>query len=126
MECIVHYKNIKFSKKLIAVTESSFKTLKESKRIREELGGENLHYEQSIKIPNEFKKYKLLFYHRECRAKFTNAQTLLKRKSDQDEGANKSSKKRPKRNDTFFFPNHCMFCKKVRITVKKRKLNYQK
>ena len=45
-------RTLSFPKKLIAVTESSFKTLKESKRIREELGGENLHYEQSIKIPN--------------------------------------------------------------------------
>ena len=56
MECIVHYKDIKFSKKLTPATESSYNTLKECKRIREDLGGSNRHYEQSCRIPDIFDK----------------------------------------------------------------------
>ena len=125
MECIVHYKDIKFSKKLIPATESSYNTLKECKRIREDLGGSNRHYEQSCRIPDIFDKDVPLFYHRECHSKFTNIQTLVKRKFTQD-NTNEISKKRAPRKESFFFPNHCMICKKTRTSVNKKEIKLSK
>ena len=125
MERIVHYKDIKFSKKLIPATESSYNTLKECKRIREDLGGSNRHYEQSCRIPDIFDKDVPLFYHRECRSKFTNIQTLVKRKFTQD-NTNEISKKRAPRKESFFFPNHCMICKKARTSVNKKEIKLSK
>ena len=49
--------------------------LKDCKYIRLELGGENLHSEQCKGIPDDVP----LYYHRECRARFTYAQTLKKK-----------------------------------------------
>ena len=117
-KCIIHYKHRKVSTKLLAVNENIHQTLKDCKYIRLELGGENLHSEQSKGIQDEFDENVPLYYHREYRAKFIYAQTLKKRKV---ESANVDVElKHPKRTeDTYFFPKHCMICKKNRITVKK-------
>ena len=89
------------------------------------LVGTNRHYEQSCRIPDIFDKDVSLLYHRECRSKFTNIQTLVKRKFTQD-NTNEISKKRAPRKESFFFPNHCMFCKKARITVNKKEIKLSK
>ena len=122
---IIHYKHLKVSTKLLAVNENTHKNLKDCKYILLELGGENLHSEQCKGIPDEFDENVPLYYHRECCTKFTYAQTLKKRKA---ESANVDVElKRPKRTeDTYFFPKHCMFCKKNRITVKKKEMKLSK
>ena len=127
MECIIHYKHLKVSEKLIAVTESTYKTLKDSKDIRLELGGENLHYDQCCGVPDQFNENVPLFHHREYRSKFTYVQTLKKSKVDKGNADEEPNLKRSKcTDDTFFFPNHCMFCKKSRIAVKKKEIKLSK
>ena len=48
--CIVHYEHINITEPLRVVTETSFTSLLENKKIRRPLGGDNLHNEQCERI----------------------------------------------------------------------------
>jgi hypothetical protein len=49
--CIIHYDFLSTSDKMTRLSEVSFKTLTECKKIRESLGGENHHEDQCKGIP---------------------------------------------------------------------------
>ena len=53
-KCVIHYKDINFSKKLITIQPGTFKTLLDSKANRIQLGGDNLHLDQCNSLPEEF------------------------------------------------------------------------
>ena len=71
------------------LSEVSFKTSTECKKIRESLGGENHHEDQCKGIPAVLNE-ESFYYHRECYQKFTYARALLKRKL---ENGNETTKK---------------------------------
>ena len=54
--CIIHYDFLSTSDKLTSLSEVSFQTLTECKKIRESLGGENHHEEQCKGIPTVLTK----------------------------------------------------------------------
>ena len=123
--CTIHYDFLSTSDKLTSLSEVSFQTLTECKKIRESLGGENHHEEQCKGIPTVLNE-EPLFYHRECHQKFTYARTLLKRKLENENEVTKSNK-RPSRASSStgaacskvdIFPKQCMICSKERTKVR--------
>eukprot|EP00794_Sanderia_malayensis_P004459 gene4459-5052_t len=102
------------------LNEETFKKLLESKDPRCTLGASYLHKEQIESLPHFFESGRHGF-HRQCYQKFTNAISVLKRKSTITE----VSKKRQRRSAQFssvLFPNHCMKCKSSNnVTVKGKK-----
>eukprot|EP00794_Sanderia_malayensis_P013131 gene13131-14482_t len=119
--CVVHYKHLSVcSEPLTPLNEETFKKLLESKDARCMLGASYLHKEQIESLP-QFCVSGRLGFHRQCYQKFTNAISVLKRKSTITE----VSKKRQRRSGQFssvLFPNHCMKCKSSNnITVKGKK-----
>ena len=128
MSCIIHYNQFERGEKLVDVTEQTFATLVECKSIRESLGGDNHHIQQCKFIPDTFNQE--LKYHRQCYQKFTYAKTLAKRKickeprkqrlSNRFVADSQNEAKRRKVELSTLFPEHCMFCEKVRITVNKK------
>ena len=105
------------------LSEVSFKTLTECKKIRESLGGENHHEDQCKGIPAVLNE-ESFYYHRECYQKFTYARALLKRKLENENETMKSNK-RPSRASSStgaacsrgIFPKQCMICSKERTKV---------
>ena len=81
--CQVHYAFINISSPLREITEVAFKSLHENKKIREQLGGENYHREQCESVPELFDDTYMI--HPECYKKFIYAQTILKRKHNNNE-----------------------------------------
>ena len=133
MDCVIHYNQIKFSKKLTKVRGGTFEILKQCKNIRAQLGGDNFHLQQCQNIPVNFETD--LFYHRECYQKFTYAKTLLKRKTESDAIQRKSARlensesqsidsssvtvetRKTEENRRDLFPENCMICHQHRIKV---------
>ena len=119
--CQVHYDFITISSPLREITYVTLKSLQETKKIREQLGGENYHCEQCESIPEALDDS--YFIHPECYKKFIYAQTLLKRKQNIDE--NQLSKvarlKRSSNKGTSLFPPMCMICKSKTMKVSGKK-----
>ena len=128
--CLIHYGSIRIAGTLTRVSDASFKTLLECKKIRTSLGGENSHDEQCKGIPESLGEREF-YFHRECYQKFTYAKTLLKRKIVRDGDTNESRKAQRISHNTLSktgkisttdsrgrFPNHCMICKKVSFKLK--------
>lgn len=132
--CIIHYDTIKTSDSLIRICESSYEALLECKTIREYLGGENCHSEQSSGIPINY--IKECYYHRECYQKFAYARALKKRKLENDESQDPSAKvirattgQHPdpeKSRPRGLFPDICMICNKKMIKVSQKKQHLTK
>ena len=73
-ECQIHYDGITVEGSLRESADVTIKKLHINKSIRENLGGENLHYLQSKNSPEKLdKRY---FVHPECYKKFIYAETL--------------------------------------------------
>ena len=118
---IIHYDFLLTSDKMTRLSEVSFKTLTECKKMRESLCGENHHEDQCKGIPAVLNE-EPFYYHRECYQKFTYARALLKRKLENENETTKSNK-RPSRASFStgaacgIFPKQCMICSKERIKV---------
>ena len=112
---------------MIQPGERTFETLLECKKIRESLGGENHHFEQCNKIPENLKGIKFL-YHRKCFQKFVYAKTLLKRKAAKEDDKGLNAKLQRTTRETLqktkaagsrgLFASICMICKKKDLKVK--------
>ena len=121
LTCIIHYKHLNTAKDTItAVSEDTIKRLLESRDARYDLGSDYIHREQIDRIPEHFDGTKH-GYHRQCYQKFTNAISVLKRKSS----LSVIPEKRQRRSGDFskiLFPDYCMKCKSSNpITVKGKK-----
>ena len=105
------------------VTETSLKSLKDNRLIRETLGGSNHHYEQCAGVPDTLDKP--YFLHAKCFKKFAYAKTLSKRKGNDDNSVSKVPRltRSIGRDDnscsttSSMFPDSCMICKKKKIKV---------
>lgn len=87
--CIIHNDFLP-PDKLIKLSEMSFRSLTECKKIRLSLGGEN-HRENQCKVILKLLNEELLYFHREFYQKFTYARTLQKRKFEKENEATKSN-----------------------------------
>jgi hypothetical protein len=122
--CIIHYGLLPTSDKLVKLSDTSFETLNECKKIRESLGGENHHEDQCKGVPSLFDEAEL-YYHRECYQKFTYSKTLLKRKHEKEHDTTKTVKRISRAgalgesaaNTRGIIPKRCMICSKERIKV---------
>eukprot|EP00112_Aurelia_sp_Birch-Aquarium-sp1_P008666 Seg1960.8 transcript_id=Seg1960.8/GoldUCD/mRNA.D3Y31 product="GTPase-activating protein and VPS9 domain-containing protein 1" protein_id=Seg1960.8/GoldUCD/D3Y31 len=119
--CVVHYEHLGVcNEPLKLLNEETFKKLVESKDARCTLGASYFHKEQIESLPQCFDSDKHGF-HRQCYQKFTNAVSVLKRKSSIAD----VSEKRQRRSGQFgsvLFPKICMKCKSSNyITVKGKK-----
>ena len=123
-QCLVHYKGIKFSDKLIAIDEARHKELVDIKECRIQLGEKFLHPEQISSIPHIFKSG--LFYHRECYANFSRARSEFKKREPLLEISQNHGVQRAHRSHEVDsmgrFPDYCWFCKEKKPKrVKSRK-----
>ena len=127
-DCIIHYNSLDTTgDRLIQQGECTSETLLECKKIRESLGGENHHFEQCIKIPENLKDIKFL-YHQKCFHKFVYANTLLKGNAakEDDKGLNakfqrttrETVQKTKTASSRGLFASICMICKKKDLKVK--------
>ena len=80
--CIIHYDSISTVNTLREVTVTTLSTLQNCKAIRENLGGDNLHHEQSNGILEDLDKQ--YDYHPERFKKYVYATTFAKRKENKD------------------------------------------
>ena len=77
MACIIHYQQFDREQKLLVANENNFKKLIYAKKVRCEVGGQNLHQDQCDSIPESFKDG--LHYHRACYQKFINVYHLKRK-----------------------------------------------
>ena len=113
--CIIHYDSISTANTLCEVTVITLPTLQNSKAIRENLGGDNLHHEQGNGIPEDLgKKYD---YHSEFFKKYVYVKTLAKRKENEDACEPSRSKRQKDSSERGLFGDNCMVCKKHQIKV---------
>ena len=111
MNCIIHYSQISFTKKITRVDEQRWRELLDAKECRLRLGGKYLH-EQIQHISGSFREN--LFYHRECYANFTRARSDENRRPVLSDVKQFSSNRIQRSYDIDLsgrFPNHCWFCK---------------
>ena len=85
--CIMHYDFLSTSDELTSLSEVSFQTLTEYKKICESLGEKNHHQEQCKGIPTVLNEAPL-FYPRECYQKFTYAPNIAKTKMKSQKARN--------------------------------------
>jgi len=111
--CVLHYNKISTTS-LRAITTTTLVTLKNCKQIREQLGGENLHSEQAVGIPDDLDKE--YFYHVECFKKFVHAKVLVKRKADKN-SSSRQSKQQKAGKERGLFDENCTICKNYQIKL---------
>ena len=81
LKCVIHYKHLDTSTdSLTALSEEKLKKLNDSRDARQTLGGDYLHREQVEGIPEILDPEKHAA-HRKCYQKFTQAVSVLKRKT---------------------------------------------
>ena len=103
--------------------------LREARKVRLELGGENVHPDQSSGVRPTYKTG--LFYHQNCYKKFTKATSVLKRKTDTESAtatstAGSSRVQRTGEHGSTLFPPYCMPCKPEKSIKVKGKKQYPK
>ena len=111
------------------MSEETLQKLLECRQIREQLGGENRHSQQSKSIPDSLDS--VYFYHRECYQKYTYASALMMRKigdsaaPQNEDGSQRAfratSSKTDVKDSRGRFPNKCMICKKEQLKVKSKR-----
>ena len=115
MTCCVHYKIYNGENILKSLSKDHHARLLEAKNARINLGGDNLHPDQSGAFPQEFEVG--LVFHQSCYKNFTKAISVWKRKNEDvdDEPGGPSSKSqrlhRSGEHSKILFPAHCMICK---------------
>ena len=126
MECVVHYvmKDVSYSE-LKAISQNQYERLNEAKLIRQQSSERNQHAEQCSLIPQGDFDVNLHGVHLEpCFKKFTGIIAKSKKRKAVEDISTVNRPKRSKNDATCstsgIFPKHCIFCKKRRITIKRR------
>ena len=121
--CRIHYEIYdNEDDKLLKLTEDNLDRLKDAKKCRFELGGNNIKFIRYIVTLCNMHKESEFLYHQKCYKKFTMAISVCKKKSQVQ--ATEPSRSRVKRTGNLgktLFPKYCMVCKHVTITVKRQK-----
>ncbi len=126
MECVVHYvmKDVTYSE-LKALSQNQYQRLNEAKQIRKQSTERNQHLEQCSLIPEGEFNVDLHGVHLEpCYKKFTGLIAKSKKRKAVESIVPVNRLKRSK-NDmgcstSGIFPKMCIFCKKWRITIKRK------
>jgi hypothetical protein len=121
LKCVIHYKHLgDNNEEITTLSEATFKKLQDSAEARRTLGGEYIHKEQIDNLPDSLDS-ETHGFHPECYQKFTNAVSVLKRKTS----SNDVPDKRQRRSGQLpcnLFPDICMKCKSSNpITIKGKK-----
>ena len=113
VKCVVHYRHLNVTARVVPLDERKFETLQKAKTARKILGGDNEHFEQCVAVPENFDPYSQ-GAHTECYKKFTLALSTAKKRNVLQDISNNLECKRLKRSGEAanqLFPDHCMFCK---------------